>query len=126
MKDFLSIDAGKTFRDEPRGSLGYESPPWVAAVEDDRDTAVEVVRSPGEDGYRGFMVSAFYRRPLERRAVTHATMLRRGSLTGLLRGDARRRAVGRAAEARRRRVGLSGVAPGDDGRGGDRQEVSAR
>ncbi len=125
MGEFLPTDADEAFRAELRGLLGHELLPRTAAIENARGAVVEVVRVPGGAGYLEFTFPDLSRSPPGHPDPTHATLLRRGSLAELLRTGVRHRAAELAAEARRR-IGLCGAAPENDGRDADQQETSVR
>jgi len=125
MGEFLLTDADEVFRAEVRGLLGHELLPRTAAIEDDRDAVVEFVRVPGGAGYLEFTFPDLSRGLPGHPDLTHATLLRRGSLAELLRTGVRRGAAELAAEARHR-IGLRGAAPDNDGRNDDQQETSMR
>lgn len=125
MGEFFVTDAGEALRAGLRGLLGHELLPRTAAIEDDRGAVVELVRVPGGDGYLEIAFPELSRGLPGHPDLTHATLLRGGSLAGLLRTGVRRRAAEPAAEARRR-IGLCGAAPENDGRDDDQQETCGR
>ncbi len=123
--EFLLTDADEAFRAGLRGLLGHELLPRTAAIEDDRDAVVEVVRVPRGAGYLECTFPDLSCGLLGHPDLTHATLLRRGSLAELLRTGVRRGAAELAAEARHR-IGLRGAAPDNDSRDDDQQETSMR